>query len=219
MPLPQLTVHRHNRRKQALITLVDEIDLGSAPLVRTALALILDLTGSGVRLRRVSRWQAQDVSGKLTDPYMDSRETSPPEAYRRSSRQRFLDRLTAGIRRPGFAMVIAETDVLVGCTFGFPVRSDGFWWLGFDGALPRGIGQLTASNGVFVITEIMVRPLVDRADHLALASLRSWGWLDVEEIWKAITATLLRVLVRPVGERTAATLKGLAHDAWTRWPG
>ncbi|WP_369250641.1 hypothetical protein [Streptomyces sp. R41] len=176
---------------------------------------------------------------------MDSRETSPPEAYRRPSRRHFLNRLTADIRRPGFAMVIAETDGLVGCAFGFPVCSHGFWWLGFDGALPRGIEQLIASSGVFAITDLLVRPhpqdqevarrlqerlladqqaslgatLVDGADHPTLAALRSWGWLDVGEIWKPITARLLRVLVLPVGERTAARLEELAHDAWTRWPG
>lgn len=263
MPLPQLTVYRHDRRKRALITLAGEIDLGSAPLVRTALArclsdgirtididltpvtfcdcsglntflhaaqktteaggtlrlhhppptlaLILDLTGSGFlllgapfgHLRRVNRRPAQGLSGKLTD----------------------LHRLTADIRRPGFAMVIAETDGLVGCAFGFPV--------------------VAASSGVFAIIDMLVRPhpqdahvarrlqerppadhqaslgatLVDRADHPALTALRSWGWLDVGEIWKPITATLLRALVLPVGGRTAARPEGLAHDAWTRWPG
>ncbi|MBZ9639212.1 STAS domain-containing protein [Streptomyces sp. PSKA30] len=37
MPLSQLTVYRHDRRKQALITLAGEIDLESAPLVRVSL--------------------------------------------------------------------------------------------------------------------------------------------------------------------------------------
>ncbi|GAA3988376.1 MULTISPECIES: STAS domain-containing protein [Streptomyces] len=41
MPLPQLTVCRHVRRNRALITLAGEIDLESAPLVRTALARCL----------------------------------------------------------------------------------------------------------------------------------------------------------------------------------
>lgn len=198
-----------------------------------------------VLLRRVNRWQAQGVSGELADLYMDSRGTSPRAAYRPPGRQDFLNRLSAEIRRPGFAMVIAETDGLVGCAFGFPVRSDGFWWLGFDGALPRGIERLTESGGVFAITDILVRPhprdkhvarrlqerllsdqhaslgatLVDRFDHPALAALRSWGWLDVGEIWRPVSATLLRVLVLPVGERTAARLTGLAREAWTRWPG
>ncbi|MEU9172136.1 STAS domain-containing protein [Streptomyces sp. NPDC048420] len=37
MPLSQLTVHRHDRRTRALITLAGEIDLESAPLVRASL--------------------------------------------------------------------------------------------------------------------------------------------------------------------------------------
>lgn len=37
MPLPQLTVYRHDRRKRALITLAGEIDLESVPLVRASL--------------------------------------------------------------------------------------------------------------------------------------------------------------------------------------
>ncbi|MFI6494465.1 hypothetical protein [Streptomyces sp. NPDC050564] len=202
-------------------------------------------TMDALRLRRVNRWLAQGLSGKLTDLYVDSRETPAREAYRRPGRQEFLNRLTAEIRRLGFAMAIAETDGLVGCAFAFPVRSDDFWWLGFDGALPRSIEQLTESGGVFAITDILVRPhpqdahvarrlqerllidhraslgatLVDRADHPALAALRSWGWLDMGEFWRPTSATLLRVLVLPVGEPTAARLEGLAHDAWTRWPG
>ena len=55
-------------------------------------------------------------------------------------------------------MVIAETDHLVGCAFGFPVCGDGFWWLGFDGPLPQSLQRLTASGGVFAITDILVRP-------------------------------------------------------------
>lgn len=199
-----------------------------------------------VRLRRVNRWQVQAVSGELADLYVDSREASPRAAYRPPGRRGFLNRLTAEIRRPGFAMVIAETDGLVGCAFGFPVRSDGFWWPGFDGALPRG-EQLTRAGGVFAITDILVRPhpqdqeqavarrlqerlltdqgvavgatLVDRSDHPALAALRSWGWLDVGDIWRPISATLLRALVLPVGERTGARSAGLDHDASAGWPG
>ncbi|MFD7407040.1 STAS domain-containing protein [Streptomyces sp. NPDC059866] len=37
MPLPQLTVYRHDRRTRTLITLAGEIDLESAPLVRLSL--------------------------------------------------------------------------------------------------------------------------------------------------------------------------------------
>ncbi|KAB1986446.1 hypothetical protein F8144_22375 [Streptomyces triticiradicis] len=198
-----------------------------------------------VRLRRVNRELAQGLSGKLTDLYVDSRKTSRPDAYCRPSRRHFLNRLTADIRRPGFAMVIAETDGLVGCAFGFPVRSDSFWSIGFDWALPRGIEQLAATGGVFAITAVLVPPhpqdayvarrlqerlladrqvslgvtLVDRADHPTLTALRSWGWLDVGEFRQPASATLLRVLVLPVGEPTSLKPGGLAHDDWRQWPG
>ncbi|MCX4765109.1 STAS domain-containing protein [Streptomyces sp. NBC_01275] len=46
MPLPQLTVHRRRRRNRELITLAGEIDLETAPLVRTALTRCLS---DGVR--------------------------------------------------------------------------------------------------------------------------------------------------------------------------
>lgn len=41
MPFPQLTVYRRDRRNRALIALAGEIDLESAPLVRTSLAQCL----------------------------------------------------------------------------------------------------------------------------------------------------------------------------------
>ncbi|MEV1068094.1 STAS domain-containing protein [Streptomyces sp. NPDC050263] len=47
MPLPQLTVYRHNRRNRALITLAGDIGLESAPLLRAALAQCLS---DGIRI-------------------------------------------------------------------------------------------------------------------------------------------------------------------------
>ncbi|SFG36957.1 STAS domain-containing protein [Streptomyces mirabilis] len=41
MPLPPLTIYRHDRRKRALITLAGEIDLDTVPLVRASLARCL----------------------------------------------------------------------------------------------------------------------------------------------------------------------------------
>ncbi|MBK3576681.1 hypothetical protein JHN63_23305 [Streptomyces sp. MBT65] len=195
-----------------------------------------------VRLRRVNHWLAQGLGGELADLYVDHYEASAAERHRGRGRQDFLNRLTGDIRRPGFAMVIAETDHLVGCAFGFPVPGDGFWWLGFDGPLPQSLEQLTASGGVFAITDTLIRPqdhgvgrrlqerllsdrraalgatLVDPDDHPTLASLRSWGWLDVGEVWRPAGPAMFRALVFPVGERTSARLGGLAHDAWSRWP-
>ncbi|MFF8195693.1 STAS domain-containing protein [Streptomyces bobili] len=47
MPIPQLTIYRHDRRNRALITLSGEIDLDSAPLVCAALARCLS---DGIRI-------------------------------------------------------------------------------------------------------------------------------------------------------------------------
>ncbi|KJK35670.1 anti-sigma factor antagonist [Streptomyces variegatus] len=47
MPLPQLTIYRHDQRHRALITLAGEIGLESAPLVRAALAQCLS---DGIRI-------------------------------------------------------------------------------------------------------------------------------------------------------------------------
>ncbi|MDF3145215.1 MULTISPECIES: hypothetical protein [unclassified Streptomyces] len=187
------------------------------------------------RLRRLSRWLVEGLREDLARLYVESRATAPGDPYRRPSRQNFLNRLTVDMRRPGFAMVIAETDSLTGCAFGFPVGGDGSWWLGFDRALPRGIEQLTASGSVFAFAAILIRPhpqdrelarrvqerlltdhqaslgttLVDRADRPTLAALRSWGWLDVGELRRPAGATTFRALVLPFGERTTARLEGL----------
>jgi hypothetical protein len=146
-----------------------------------------------------------------------------------------MDRLTTDMRRPGFAMVIAEMDTLMGCAFGFPVRGDGSWWFGSDGALPRSIDQLTVPGRAFAFGDILVRPhpqerdlarrlqerlltdhqaslgatSVDRADRATLAALRSWGWLDIGVFRRPADPTTFRALVLPVGERTTARLEGL----------
>ncbi|MFE7835974.1 hypothetical protein ACFU53_07925 [Streptomyces sp. NPDC057474] len=189
-----------------------------------------------VRLRRLNRWLVEGLREDLVDLYGESRATAPGDPYRRPSRQNFSDRLTAEMRRPGFALVVAETDSLMGCAFGFPVRGDGSWWLGFEGTVPRGVGQLTVSGGVFASAGIMIRPhpqdrglarrlqerlltdhqaslgvtLVDQADRPTLAALRSWGWLDIGELRRPTSLTTFHALVYPLGERATARMEGLA---------
>jgi hypothetical protein len=192
-------------------------------------------TVAPVRLRRLNRWLVEGLREDLADLYVESRATAPDDAYRSPSRQNFLDGLTADMRRPGFAMVIAETDSLRGCAFGFPVRGDGSWWLGFEGKLPRSIGQLTVSGSVFAFADILIGPhprdrelsrrvqerlltdhqaslgatLVDQADRPTLAALRSWEWQDIGELRRPLGVTTFRALVLPLGERTRARLAGL----------
>lgn len=134
------------------------------------------------RLRRLNRWLVEGLREDLAVLYMRSRTTPSRDPNGRPSRQNFLNRLTEDMRRPGFAMVIAETDSLRGCAFGFPVGG-GSWWLGFDGALPRSIEQLTVSGNVFAFAGILVRGPAG--------------------------ATTFRALVLPLGERTTARLEGL----------
>lgn len=204
----------------------------------------MDFGADAVRLRRVNRWLVEDIREDLGDLYEESCATGSGRTYRSPSRQDFLNRLAGDIRRPGFAMVIAETDGLSGCAFGFPVLGDGSWWLGFDGALRHRIERITRSSGVFAISDTVVRPypkdeklaqrlqerlltdhqaavgatLVDHADLPTLDSLRSSGWLDIGVVRKQTSATTFRALVLPLVERTTAT-EGRAHEAWTRWPG
>ena len=47
MPVPQLTIHRHDQRHRTLITLAGEIGLESAPLLRSTLAGCLS---DGIRI-------------------------------------------------------------------------------------------------------------------------------------------------------------------------
>jgi hypothetical protein len=188
-----------------------------------------------MRLRRPNRWLVESLREDLVELYGESCATAPGDPYRRPSRQNFSDRLTVDMRRPGFAMVIAERDSLMGCAFGSPVRGDGSWWLGFEGTLPRDIGQLTVSGGVFAFAGIMIRPhprapgiarrvqerlltdhqaslgvtLVDQADRPTLAALRSWGWLDIGELRRTTSLTTFRALVYPLGERATARMEGL----------
>ncbi|WP_312018757.1 hypothetical protein [Streptomyces sp. I05A-00742] len=199
-------------------------------------------------LRGLSRWQAEGQREDLADLYVESADTRPGEEYRgRESFLRRLaddvrrpgfDMMIAEATRAGRA------PALVGCAFGFPVRRDGSWWRGFSGPLPQEVEQLTASGRVFAVTEIVVHPherdrglaghlqerlltshqaslgatLVDQADGAACAAFRSWGWQDIGEFRRPPGPTVLRVLVLPLGERSAPKPDGPARNADTGRP-
>jgi hypothetical protein len=181
---------------------------------------------NAVRLRRLNRWQAETLREDLADLYVESSLARPGEEYR--GREAFLRRLTGDIRRPGFALLIAEDTAFAGCAFGFPVPREGTWWRGFDGPLPQSVEQLTASGHVFAITEIVMHPhtkdqdlarrlqqrlladhhaslgatLVDQADSAAFDAFRSWGWQDIG----AIRRPSAPVVLRPSGSVTLRAL-------------
>lgn len=87
------------------------------------------------------------------------------------ARSAFLQRLAGDVRRPGFALVAAETTVppgttvLTGCAHGFPVRGDGPWWQGLDGYLPENLLRIAASGRLFAISEILVGRRVRTQDQ------------------------------------------------------
>lgn len=166
---------------------------------------------------------------------------APGEEFR--GREEFLRRLADDVRLPGFDMLIAETEALAGCTYGFPVPRDGSWWQGFDGPLPQNIEQLTASGHLFAITETLVHPhertrglarrlqehlladhesslgvtLVDPSHGAARAALKAWGWQEVGQVRRSSPGPpVLRALVLPLGERTAEHPDGLAHNDRTQ---
>jgi GNAT superfamily N-acetyltransferase len=196
-------------------------------------------------LRRLDRWQAETMREELADLYVESSHAASGQGYR--SRQEFLRRLAADVRRPGFAMVIAQGPTLTGCVYGFPVGRDGSWWHGYTGTLPEIIEQLTASGHVFAVAEMLIHPsesgqdfghrlhdglladqdaslaatMVDRADAEACVILLSWGWTEIGEavaIREGAKPTRLRVLVTQIDERTAQSPDGLTHDTHTQPP-
>ena len=196
-----------------------------------------------VILRRLNRWQAEELREDLADLHVESYDTSAGEEF--EGREEFLGRLAEDVQRPGLTMLIAEATTLVGCAYGYPVARDGSWWEGFDGDLPQNIEQLTASGHVFAVAGMVVHPherhlgladrlqdhllakcpaslaatLLDRSDRAAIDVFRAWGWQEIGRVHRSPEQAVLRALVRPLGERTQAAPDGLAHNARTQRPG
>lgn len=199
--------------------------------------------GSGtVRLRRLDRWQADNHRERLADLHMKARELT--QGQESGSREDFLHRLAHDARRPGFDMVIAERETLVGYAFGFPLDRGGAWWQGLLGGIPQSIEQLTASGHVFAMAELMVHPhyqhrgigqrlhyelltgqhatlgavLVDPAVLPACEALRSWGWQDIGEVRTEPGAPALRALIRLLEQPISTRPKTSVHDVRSRNP-
>jgi hypothetical protein len=193
-------------------------------------------------LRRLNRWQAEQQREDLADLYVECCDIESGEEFHQ--REMFKDHLVADARRPGFDMLVAETDTLVGFVLGIPVDREGVFWHGFIGALPPYIEQLSTSGHVFAVTDLVVHPytqdhatagrlldrilgdnhaslgvcLVNQGDQAFYTALRAWGWQEIGEVRRAPTEAVLRALVLPIGERTQAVPGGLVHDIHTQRP-
>ncbi|MFD4975369.1 STAS domain-containing protein [Streptomyces sp. NPDC058424] len=159
-----------------------------------------------IRLRRLTRWQAEGMREDIADLAAESVAGTPGEAYH--DRGDFLRRLAVMAHRPGFALLVAETTVLVGCAFGFPVGPDGSGRRGFDGTLQETVQRLTSRARFVVLTQVVAHPhaqhrdiarrlqqrlltdlhsslgvtLLHPADQAGQAAFSSWGWQNMGEV-------------------------------------
>ncbi|WP_330458643.1 STAS domain-containing protein [Streptomyces sp. NBC_00820] len=149
-----------------------------------------------IRLRRLNRRQAEGLSEDLAELAVESVAGLSAEADRK--RDDFLRWLALSARRPGFALVVAETTVLVGCVFGFPVGPRGR----SERGLQESVQRLTGCARFLLLTQVVARHhaqhrdigrrlqqrlLADRhtalavtllpaADRAGQAAFESWGW-------------------------------------------
>ncbi|WP_333774222.1 STAS domain-containing protein [Streptomyces sp. IBSBF 3136] len=162
----------------------------------------LPVVKSGIRLRRLTRWQVEGMREDIAD--LAAEPAASPREPADRGRSAFLGRLAVSARRPGFALLVAETTVLVGCVFGFPVD---------PGARPeRGLREsvqrLTGCGRFLLLSQVAAphhpqhrdigrrlqqRLLADRHAPLAVVLLRagdqvgqaafeSWGWRNCGEM-------------------------------------
>lgn len=160
----------------------------------------------GIRLRRLTRWQTEGVEEDIADLAMAS--VADPSGASFHGRGEFLRHLAVSARRPGFALLVAETTVLVGCAYGFPLGPDGSGRRGFDQLLQESVQRLTTCARFVVLTQVVTHPHAQRRDiarrlqqrlltdrHTALgvallhpadqagrAAFESWGWQNMGEV-------------------------------------
>ncbi|MFF5407040.1 STAS domain-containing protein [Streptomyces misionensis] len=175
----------------------------------------------GIRLRRLTREQAEGMSEDIADLAVEP--ATGLFAHADRQRDAFLDRLAAVARRPGFALLVAETTVLVGCAFGFPVgpgdRS--------ERGLQESVQRLTGCARFMLLTQTVAhhhaqhraigrrlqqRLLADRhaalgavllhpADRTGQSAFESWGWRNCGQMvgLPGLGAPCLLVLFRESG--------------------
>ncbi len=110
----------------------------------------------GEWLRPLTRCQVADRLTELGDLYAESCGGGPWTWN--EGRGLFLRRLTADLRRPGFALLTAEATTLTGYAYGFPLCADAPHWRCLDRCLPAALSRLAVSGSVFAVSAIVVRP-------------------------------------------------------------
>ncbi|BDD73258.1 hypothetical protein ACWDYK_22310 [Streptomyces anthocyanicus] len=119
---------------------------------------------AGERLRPLTRRQIEDRFAELGNLYAQT-SGGGPRAWN-VARGAFLRRLTADVRRPGFGLLIAETTVLTGCAYGYPVPGgDPPGVRGLERYLTGSVLPVAASGRLFLVSGIVVPARVRREHH------------------------------------------------------
>ncbi|CAM5494881.1 GNAT family N-acetyltransferase OS=Streptomyces tendae OX=1932 GN=GUR47_20370 PE=4 SV=1 [Streptomyces tendae] len=138
--------------------------LSSGPPVTTGPAASGPAHGSspqaGERLRPLTRRQIEDRFAELGDLYAQT-SGGGPRAWN-AARGAFLRQLGADVRRPGFCLLIAETTVLTGCAYGYPVPGGDPRGGGLEPYLPGTVLSVAASGRLFLVSGIVVPARVRR---------------------------------------------------------
>ncbi|MFJ9422754.1 hypothetical protein [Streptomyces sp. NPDC101249] len=185
----------------------------------------------GIRVRPLSRWQAQDLRADLADLCVR------PSPAAVGDRRDFLGRFDDALRRPGFTLLVAETTTVVGCAYGVPVGRGDLWWRDVDRGRRPAAARLTTEGRVLAVTQVVADPrgqsravarrlqerllalrdaalgltLLDPADRAARSALASWGWQDIGDVVRFPGPVVRRALVLERGAREPSVPPPPAH--------
>lgn len=156
----------------------------------------------GIRLRRLTRRQAEGMSEEIADLVVEPGAALSAQTDR--ERGEVMRRLAVSARRPGFALLLAETTALVGCAFGFPVGPGA----GSERGVHASVQRFTGRAQFVLLTQLVERhhaqhrdigrllqerlladrdtdlgvALLDPADRAGQAAFESWGWRNCGEM-------------------------------------
>ncbi|WP_425831356.1 hypothetical protein [Streptomyces fractus] len=137
------------------------------------------------RIRPLTRHQVADKLDELGALFAAN---CGGETWQREGLTRaFVRRLVLDMRRPGFALLVAENSTMTACAYGFPLRTGLFEIR--EIIVPRRVRDLSPHRDWNLARRMQRRllvghghatgiTLVDRSDVWSLAALRSWGWRD-----------------------------------------
>lgn len=149
-----------------------------------------------VRALAPSPWEAEHIRQLTRSQILDRQaelgalraSTSGSESWEwdRLSRT-FLRRLVIDIRRPGFALVIAEDETTTACAYGYPLRPRLFEIR--EMVVPRRVRERFTNRDWNLARRLQRRLLddhghatglisIDRSDRSSLRALESWGWKE-----------------------------------------